>query len=52
MRTETVNRSETRTVETPVEARQGYRDRPVLVVLVVALVLVAIAFGVVWLKMF
>lgn len=52
MRTETANRSETRTVGTPVEARQGFRDRPVLVVLVVALLLVTVGFGAVWLGMF
>jgi hypothetical protein len=41
--------SETRPVETPVEARQGYLDRPVLVVLVVSIVLVLVAFGILWL---
>lgn len=49
METETVNRSQTRTVETPVEARQGYLDRPVLVVLIVSLALVIVTFGVLWL---
>jgi hypothetical protein len=36
------------TVETPVEARQGFLDRPVLAVLVVSFVLAAIALGVVY----
>ena len=48
---ESVNRSDTRPVETPAEARQGFRDRPVLAVLVVALVLAAIALGVVFFRM-
>lgn len=34
-----------RTVLTGVEARQGYLDRPVLVVLVVSLVLALVALG-------
>jgi hypothetical protein len=34
-----------RTVLNPVQARQGFLDRPVLVVLVVSLALVIIAFG-------
>ena len=34
-----------RTVETPVEARQGFLDRPVLAVLVVSLTLVLILYG-------
>ena len=34
-----------RPVLNPVEARQGFLDRPVLVVLVVSLALVIIAFG-------
>ena len=32
-------------VETPVEARQGFLDRPVLVVLITSVVLVVIGFG-------
>ena len=35
---------EPRIVETPVEARQGFLDRPVLVVLVVSLFLVIVFF--------
>ena len=38
-------RSTKRPVLNPVEARQGFLDRPVLVVLVVSLVLVTLAFG-------
>jgi cobalamin biosynthesis Mg chelatase CobN len=37
-----------RTVETAVEARAGYRDRPVLVVLCVSLALVVLIFGALW----
>jgi hypothetical protein len=37
-----------RPVLSAVEARQGYRDRPVLVVLLVSLALVCIAFGAAW----
>jgi cobalamin biosynthesis Mg chelatase CobN len=48
MERETVG-SQTRPVETPVEARQGFLDRPVLVVLIVSLALVIIAFGILWL---
>lgn len=33
----------------PVEARQGFLDRPVLLVLVASTALVCIAFGVAWL---
>jgi len=38
-------RRTSRPVLNPVEARQGFRDRPVLAVLVVSLALVIIAFG-------
>jgi hypothetical protein len=38
-----------RTVETAVEARAGFRDRPVLVVLAVSLVIAAVVFGLLWL---
>ena len=37
------------TVETAVEARAGFRDRPVLLVLGVSLVLAAVVFGLLWL---
>jgi hypothetical protein len=36
-------------VLTPVEARQGYLDRPVLVVLIASTFLVCVAFGIAWL---
>ncbi len=36
-------------VETSVEARAGFLDRPVLVVLVVSLTLIIIIFGALWL---
>jgi hypothetical protein len=38
-----------RKVETAVEARAGYRDRPVLVVLCVSLTLGVIVLGALWL---
>jgi hypothetical protein len=38
-----------RKVETAVEARAGYRDRPVLVVLCVSLALGVIVLGALWL---
>lgn len=41
-----------RTVETPVEARQGFLDRPVLVVLVASVALVLIGFALVYLGFF
>jgi hypothetical protein len=41
-----------RTVETPVEARQGFLDRPVLLVLVVGVALVVIAFALVFMGFF
>jgi hypothetical protein len=37
-----------RTVETPVEARAGFLDRPVLVVLVASTVLVCVLFALVY----
>jgi hypothetical protein len=40
---------EGREVETGVEARAGFLDRPVLVVLVVSTVLAALAMGAIWL---
>ena len=44
-----MRKEEGRTIETPVEARAGFRDRPVLVVLAVSLVLAAVVFGLLWL---
>jgi hypothetical protein len=38
-----------RTELTPVEARQGFLDRPVLTVLLVSTLLVCAAFGLAWL---
>ncbi|MGV3635436.1 MAG: hypothetical protein ACO1NY_13890 [Pseudorhodoplanes sp.] len=35
---------------TPVEARQGFLDRPVLVVLIVSVAMVSVAFGLLWLR--
>ena len=49
MDTEPINSSEKRTVETSVEARQGYLDHPVLIVLIVSIALVVVAFGFLWL---
>jgi hypothetical protein len=37
-----------RTVETPVEARAGFLDRPVLIVLVISTLLVVAIFGLVY----
>ena len=37
------------TVLSPVEARQGYLDRPVLLVLIASTLLVCVAFGIAWL---
>ncbi len=39
-------------VETPVEARAGYRDRPVAVVLVASVTLVVLLFGIVYVVYF
>ena len=41
-----------RTVETSVEARAGFLDRPVLIVLGVSLALALVAFGALWLGFF
>jgi hypothetical protein len=41
-----------RIVETPVEARAGFLDRPVAVVLVVSTILVVALFGLVYLTQF
>ena len=38
-----------RTELTPVEARQGFLDRPVLMVLIASTFLVCVAFGIAWL---
>jgi hypothetical protein len=44
-----MHKEEGRTVETAVEARAGFRDRPVLLVLGVSLVLGAVVLGLLWL---
>ncbi len=38
-----------RKIETPVQARAGVLDRPVLVVLAVSLALIVVLFGLLWL---
>jgi hypothetical protein len=43
---------EGRKIETAIEARAGFLDRPVLVVLCASLVLCAIVFGALWLGLF
>jgi hypothetical protein len=40
------------TVETAVEARAGFRDRPVLVVLAASVLLVCVLFGLVYMGFF
>lgn len=47
-----MHKEDGRTVETPVEARQGYLDRPVLAVLVVSLSLVLIMYALIYLGFF
>ena len=40
------------TVESAVEARAGFRDRPVLMVLVVSVLLICVLFGLVYMGFF
>jgi hypothetical protein len=47
-----MRKEEGRTVETPVEARQGFLDRPVLAVLVVSLALVLVLYGFIYFGFF
>jgi hypothetical protein len=47
-----MRKGEGRTVETPVEARQGFLDRPVLAVLVVSLALVLVLYGFIYFGFF
>jgi hypothetical protein len=47
-----MHKEEGRTVENPVEARQGFLDRPVLVVLVVSVALVLILYGFIYFGFF
>jgi hypothetical protein len=41
-----------RTVESPVEARQGFLDRPVLVVLAISISLIVLAYGLIYFGFF
>ncbi|HEY7666263.1 MAG TPA: hypothetical protein VH934_24355 [Xanthobacteraceae bacterium] len=41
-----------KTVETAVEARAGFLDRPMLIVLFVSLLLIVLAFGALWFGVF
>jgi len=43
-----MHKEQGRTVESPVEARQGFLDRPVLVVLAVSLTLIAVLYAVIY----
>ncbi len=47
-----MHKEQGRTVESPVEARAGFLDRPVLAVLVVSLALVLILFGFIYFGFF
>jgi hypothetical protein len=47
-----MHKEEGRTVETPVESRQGFLDRPVLAVLVVSVALVLILYGFIYFGFF
>jgi hypothetical protein len=47
-----MHKEEGRTVENPVEARQGFLDRPVLLVLVASLALVVILYVLIYLGYF
>jgi hypothetical protein len=47
-----MHKEQGRTVETPVEARQGFLDRPVLVVLVASLSLVLLLYGLIYFGFF
>jgi hypothetical protein len=47
-----MHKEQGRTVESPVEARQGFLDRPVLAVLVVMVTLVLILYGFIYFGFF
>jgi hypothetical protein len=47
-----MHKEEGRTVETPVEARQGFLDRPVLAVLVVSVTLLLVLYGFIYFGFF
>ena len=47
-----MHKEQGRTVESPVEARQGFLDRPVLAVLVVSVTLVLVLYGFIYFGFF
>ena len=47
-----MHKEQGRTVESPVEARQGFLDRPVLAVLVVSVTLLLILYGFIYFGFF
>ena len=47
-----MHKEEGRTVESPVEARQGFLDRPVLAVLVVSLSLLLVLYALIYFNSF
>ena len=47
-----MHKEQGRTVENPVEARQGFLDRPVLVVLVVSLSLIVVLYALMYIGFF
>jgi hypothetical protein len=47
-----MHKEEGHTVESAVEARAGFRDRPVLVVLAVSVLLICVLFGLVYMGFF
>ena len=47
-----MHKEQGRTVESPVEARAGFLDRPVLAVLVVSIALVMVLYGLIYLGFF
>ena len=47
-----MHKEQGRTVETPVEARQGFLDRPVLAVLVISVTLLLVLYGFIYFGFF
>jgi hypothetical protein len=47
-----MHKEQGRTVESPVEARQGFLDRPVLVVLTVSLSLILVLYALIYMGFF
>lgn len=47
-----MHKEQGRTVESPVEARQGFLDRPVLAVLVASVTLLLVLYGLIYLGFF